>query len=74
MTVFMDFGDGLTWTKSSRSGDQGGSCVYVARDSQTGMIGVRDSKQGPSGQPLWHTRDEWETFLDGVKAGEFDAI
>lgn len=74
MTTPMDFGDGLRWTKASRSDSNGGACVYVARNPGNGMIGVRDSKEGAAGAPQWYTRDEWTAFLDGVKAGEFDNI
>ncbi len=67
-----NFGDCLTWRKATRSDTQGGACLYVARDEQTGMIGVRDSKEGRAGAPQWYTRAEWAAFLDGAKAGEFD--
>ncbi len=74
MTVQMDFDDGLTWRKATRSSDNGGECLYVARDERTGMVGVRDSKEGPAGAPQWYTRAEWAAFLDGAKAGEFDHL
>lgn len=73
MTAHLDFGDGLTWSKSSRSGDNGGNCLYVAHDSDTDLIGVRDSKY-PTDPPQWYTRAEWTAFLDGAKAGDFDII
>jgi len=38
-----------------------------------GSVLVRDSKW-PSHRPLTFTRDEWEAFRDGVKAGDFDHI
>lgn len=69
-----DFGDGLTWRKARRSDSQGGDCVYVAADGRTGLVGVRDSKQGTTGAPLWYTRAEWAAFLGDARAGAFDAV
>lgn len=57
-----------TWHKSARSGGQG-NCVEVAGTPM--VIGVRDSKD-PAGPVLVFTRSEWQAFVDGVKAGEFD--
>ncbi len=74
MSPQMDFGDGLRWTKATRSGDNGGACMYVARDQSNGMIGVRDSKEGRDGSPQWYTPAEWAAFLHGAKAGEFDHL
>jgi hypothetical protein len=56
------------WRKSTRSGGQG-NCVEVA--DTPSAIGVRDSKD-PSGPILVFARTEWQTFIDGVKTGEFD--
>jgi Domain of unknown function (DUF397) len=56
------------WRKSTRSGGQG-NCVEVA--DTPAAIGVRDSKD-PSGPVLVFARSEWQTFVDGVKTGEFD--
>jgi hypothetical protein len=55
------------WHKSVRSGDAG--CVEVATVER--VVGVRDSKdrQGPV---LVFRFDEWDTFLAGVRDGEFD--
>jgi hypothetical protein len=58
------------WRKSSRSGDNGGTCVEVATNL-AGIVAVRDSKN-PSGSVLVFTPVEWSAFLDGVKLGEFD--
>ena len=52
---------------SSFSG--GGNCVEV-RDSGDGLHTVRHSK-GPD-RELTFTRAEWDAFVKGVKAGEFD--
>jgi hypothetical protein len=56
------------WRKSSRSGNNG-QCVEV-RD-RGDAIDVRDSKN-PSGPALLFTAAEWDAFVSGVKAGEFD--
>ncbi|MFC5185208.1 DUF397 domain-containing protein [Actinomadura harenae] len=53
--------------------DAGCGCVEVATnlaDAETGgTIGLRDSKTGVTSV---FTRHEWEGFIQGVKAGEFD--
>lgn len=48
-----------------------GACVEVTTDSD-GKVGIRDSKNGTDGPVLWFTGDEWQTFIQGVKNGEFD--
>ncbi|MFE0147874.1 DUF397 domain-containing protein [Nonomuraea sp. NPDC059007] len=58
------------WKKSTRSGNNGGQCVEVARNLP-GIVAVRDSKHA-AGPVLLFTRDEWTAFLGGVKDGEFD--
>ncbi|MGH3319145.1 MAG: DUF397 domain-containing protein [Streptosporangiaceae bacterium] len=57
------------WRKSVHSGATS-DCVEVA-DNLRDVCGVRDSKdrQGPA---LVFTRDEWSTFVTGVKNGSFD--
>ena len=72
MTAQVDFGDGLTWYKATRSSDSGGNCVCVSHDPRTGAVGVRDSKEGPAGRPQCYTREQWQGFLAGVRAGQFD--
>jgi hypothetical protein len=47
----------------------GTSCVAVAMGD--GAIGVRDSKD-PHGSMLLFNEKEWQAFLNGVKAGEFE--
>jgi hypothetical protein len=61
---------GALWHKSTRSGGNGGDCVEVALNLP-GIVGVRDSKNR-SGGTLVFTSDEWVTFLDAVRAGDFD--
>lgn len=55
--------------KKSTFSDQTGGCVEVARDGDLTL--VRDSKD-PTGPVLSYNRGEWDAFLRGAKAGEFD--
>jgi len=58
----------LTWFKSNASGANG--CVEVAHLPQGG-VALRDSKDRT--RPAhYFDRAEWDAFLTGVKAGEFD--
>jgi hypothetical protein len=68
-----------TWVKSSLSFansncvevsavTEGFPCSFVGEEL---MYAVRDSK-GRTSARLYFTVDEWEAFLAGVKAGEFD--
>ncbi|MFC4590589.1 DUF397 domain-containing protein [Sphaerisporangium corydalis] len=70
------------WRKSTWTGDNGGNCVEVAELSavadqsspgttSTTWIAVRDSKN-PEGPKLYFTPAEWDAFLDGVKASDFN--
>ena len=65
----MDLTD-ARWRKSTRSGNNGGNCVEVARNLP-GAVAVRDSKD-PDGPVLIFTPAEWRAFAAGVSAGEFD--
>ncbi len=56
------------WRTSSFSG--GANCVEVA--TIPGYIGVRDTKLGEAGPVLAFTPVEWQAFLAGVRAGEFE--
>jgi Domain of unknown function (DUF397) len=59
------------WKKSSRSA-QNGHCLEVAQLSAS-SIGVRDSKDNAPDRPvLIFEREEWESFLRGINAGDFD--
>jgi hypothetical protein len=58
----------LIWFKSSFSGANG--CVEVAHLPQ-GSVGLRDSKDRTKAAQFFD-RAEWDAFLAGVKAGEFD--
>jgi Domain of unknown function (DUF397) len=54
------------WRKSSRSGDNGGNCVEVARNLPD-LVAVRDSKN-PHGPVLLVSRDEWARFITRLRA------
>ena len=62
--------DNLAWRKSSFSSGSGGNCVEIA-ELPDGGIAVRHSKH-PDGPLIAYTVAEWDAFLEGVKAGEFD--
>lgn len=61
--------DGLTWRKSSHSGD-GQECVEIGVLPDR-RVAVRDSKH-PDDAVLIYTRAEWSAFIAGAKAGEFE--
>lgn len=58
------------WFKSSFSNGQGGDCVETRR-LPDGSRAVRHSKD-PDGPALIFSTSEWDAFVAGVKAGEFD--
>ncbi|MEV7660147.1 DUF397 domain-containing protein [Streptomyces anulatus] len=60
---------GAVWRKSARS-NAAGNCVEVAR-LEGGEIAMRNSRF-PEGPALIYTPAEMESFLLGVKDGEFD--
>jgi hypothetical protein len=60
----------ITWRKSTFSGLNGG-CVEIA-DLDDGRVAVRDTKHNGSGPTLIFTPHEWDMFILGAKAGEFD--
>lgn len=59
-----------TWCKSSLSAS--GNCVEV-RENADGTVDVRNSRH-PRGPVLRFTPAEWDAFLGGAVAGEFDAF
>jgi hypothetical protein len=59
----------VLWRKSTRSGPWTDNCVEVA--FVNGAVAVRDSKD-PTGPVLVFTPGEWDAFVGGAKAGEFD--
>jgi hypothetical protein len=60
----------LEWRKSSYSGNGGVDCVEVARNLP-GTVAVRDSKDR-GGPVLGFTPEDWRTFVQAIKSGEFD--
>lgn len=60
----------IQWRKSSASAGNG-QCVEAAPVG--GGVAVRDSKD-PTGPVLRFTPEEWQVFLVGAKAGEFDDL
>jgi hypothetical protein len=59
----------LSWRVARKC--NGGNCVRVAAADD--MIVVGDSKS-PGGPMLTYSRDEWATFVDAVRQGEFDDL
>ncbi|MER7583960.1 Scr1 family TA system antitoxin-like transcriptional regulator [Kitasatospora sp. NPDC097691] len=60
-----------SWLKSSYS-NGGGQCVEVA-PGLPGVLPVRDSKD-PHGPQLAFGSDAWQSFISGVKAGDFGTV
>ncbi len=60
----------LAWRKSSFSGQNG--CVEAA-PLRDGLIAVRDSKNPQAGHLVYNAL-EWQSFLAGVRNGEFDYL
>lgn len=60
------------WIKSSFSNGSGGNnCVEAYRSpAEDGVMIVRNSRY--RGRTVTFTAAEWEAFVQGVKAGEFD--
>ena len=63
---------GLRWVKATRSMNQG-ACVEVAALA-SGEVAMRDTKDAGAGPMLVFTKQEWRSFLDGAKNGEFDQL
>lgn len=47
-----------------------GSCVEIANLPEGG-VAIRDGKAAEMSDVLSFSRDEWDAFVAGVKAGEF---
>jgi len=60
----------LAWRRASRCSNSG--CVEVLITEH--WVVVRDSKRLPDLSALIFDHEEWQAFLDGVKAGEFDLL
>jgi Domain of unknown function (DUF397) len=59
----------VVWRKSRRSHNGGANCVEIADTGQ--MVAVRDSK-APAGGRLALTPNEWATFTNRIKRGDFN--
>jgi hypothetical protein len=70
MSTTNDRLEAAAWRTSSFSGANG-NCVEVA-DLHGGGRAVRDTKDRGRGPILLFTSSEWQAFIAGVKAGEFD--
>jgi len=64
----IDF-DALSWIKAKASGDNG-ACVEIAH-LPSGGVALRNSSS-PATAPHVYTALEWDCFVIGAKAGEFD--
>ena len=60
----------LHWRKSSLS-NGGLDCVEIAFAAD-GTVGIRDSKQGEKSPVLEFSKSEWNAFIGGIKADEFE--
>lgn len=63
----------MQWIRSSFCDTS--ACVEVAR-SENGDVMIRDSATSKSSPfwSLWFSPDEWDAFLAGMKAGDFDGV
>ncbi|WP_307784634.1 DUF397 domain-containing protein [Sphaerisporangium siamense] len=62
----------MAWQVSSFSPDVGPNCVEAGPLLDgSGRVAVRHSKD-PHGAVIIYTRAEWDAFLAGVRAAEFD--
>lgn len=61
-----------SWHVSSFSDSGGPNCVEAGKLTDgSGRIALRHSKH-PGESVILYTRAEWDAFVAGVKAGEFD--
>ncbi len=54
-----------TWRKASRSGENGGNCVELAKAADASVVAVRDSKD-PDGPVLLLTRVALRTAVQSA--------
>jgi hypothetical protein len=59
------------WTKPSFSNGSGGNNCADVLANELGDVFIRNSND-PHRDTVHFNRAEWEAFLAGVKAGEFD--
>lgn len=57
-------------------GRRSADLIALERDASTihrgNPVGVRDSKLGAAGEPVWCSSAAFDTFLHAVKSGDFD--
>jgi len=64
--------DDVTWVRSSFSQEADDGVVEIAFLADGG-VALRTSTSAAEGvPPLYYTPAEWDAFLAGVRAGEFD--
>jgi hypothetical protein len=63
---------GDAWEPAALCGPNGGNCVEVNLGT-SGFVGLRDSKL-VAGPVLVFDDEEWVTFLDAAKSGQFDRV
>jgi predicted secreted Zn-dependent protease len=59
----------VSWHVARRC--NGGECVRIAASGDMVLIG--DSKD-PDGPVLAYSRAEWQTFVEGIRQGDFDNL
>lgn len=59
----------VAWTRSRSC--EGGACIEVAPAPLDGFLFLRAPG---STDPLCVTREEWDAFLAGARAGDFDTV
>lgn len=62
-----------SWRKSARCSANNG-CVEIARLIRASLVGVRDSKDVANSPILEFRQDEWASFTQRAKSGDFDLI
>lgn len=60
----------MDWKKSSFCKADSPMCVEVKKIEDLGTVVVRNNRN--PGDQLDFTDEEWDAFIKGVKAGEFD--
>lgn len=58
------------WFKSSFSTPANTGCVETMFDGRN--VHVRDTKAGPDARVQVYNQTEWDAFIAGARAGEFD--
>ncbi|HUK71769.1 MAG TPA: DUF397 domain-containing protein [Streptosporangiaceae bacterium] len=59
----------VVWRRARKC--ENGGCAEVA--AMPGMVALRSSRD-PDGPVVQYTADEWITFLEGARSGDFDGL